>query len=366
VRLNTDGIVREQSGREKRIKKKYNPASQPETLTLNLVIWPAIDSERFQRVQTAAGPTSCVVNADSLETALIGMPVADAFFGKLTPQLLAASRQLRWVQSPTASLEHYIFPELVEHPCVLTNMRGIFSDVIADHVLGYVLTFARNLHLYRDQQREGRWEPIGGGPALPNFSQGPGVVSPVDRAHRHLADCTLGIVGVGAIGEEVGRRARAFGMRVLGVDSHPRSIEGVCEVGSLVDLDSLLTQSHFVVIAAPHTPRTERMFRREVLQQMRTDSYLINIGRGAIVDLTDLTVALKENRIAGAALDVSEIEPLPPDHPLWRMTNVLITPHVAAASPRISERHLEVVLNNIERFRNDQPLRNVVSKREWY
>jgi phosphoglycerate dehydrogenase-like enzyme len=333
---------------------------------LNLVIWPAIDPVRLQRVQATAGPASCVVNADSLESALIAIPVADAFFGKLTPQLLAASRQLAWVQSPTASLEHYIFPELVEHPCVLTNMRGIFSDVIADHVLGYVLTFARNLHLYRDQQRAGRWEPIGGGPALPNFSQGPGVVSPVDRAHRHLADCTLGIVGVGAIGEEVGRRARAFGMRVLGVDTHPRSIDGLCEVEPLENLDTLLTESHFVVIAAPHTPRTERMFRREVLQRMRPDSYLINIGRGAIVDLSDLTDALLENRIAGAALDVCEIEPLPTDHPLWRMPNVLITPHVAAASVRISERHLEVLLGNIERFQNGQPLQNVVTKREWY
>lgn len=333
---------------------------------MNLVIWPAIDSARLQRVQATAGPASCVINADSLESALIAIPAADAFFGKLTPELLAASRQLRWVQSPTASLEHYLFPELVEHPCVLTNMRGIFSDVIADHVLGCVLTLARNLHLYRDQQREGRWEPVGGGPALPNFSQGPGVVSPVDRAHRHLADCTLGIVGVGAIGEEVARRARAFGMRVLGVDTQPRSIAGLCEVEPLEKLDSLLAQSHFVVIAAPHTPRTERMFRREVLLQMRPDSYLINIGRGAIVDLTDLTTVLEQNRIAGAALDVCEIEPLPPDHPLWKMPNVLITPHVAAASPRISERHLNVLLENIERFRNGQPLQNVVTKREWY
>lgn len=333
---------------------------------MNLVIWPAIDPVRLQRVQATAGPASCVVNAESFESALIAIPAADAFFGKLTPQLLAASRQLAWVQSPTASLEHYIFPELVEHPCVLTNMRGIFSDVIADHVLGYVLTFARNLHLYRDQQRAGRWDPIGGGPALPNFSQGPGVVSSVDRAHRHLADCTLGIVGVGAIGEEVGRRARAFGMRVVGVDTHPRSIDGLCEVEPLENLDVLLAQSHFVVIAAPHTPRTERMFRREVLQQMRPDSYLINIGRGAIVDQSDLTDALLENRIAGAALDVCEIEPLPADHPLWKMPNVLITPHVAAASVRISERHLEVLLGNIERFQNGQPLQNVVTKREWY
>jgi phosphoglycerate dehydrogenase-like enzyme len=333
---------------------------------MNLVIWPAVDAERLQHVVMATGLESRVVNADSLEAAFAAMPTADAFFGKLTPQLLAASRDLKWVQSPTASLEHYLFPELVAHSCVLTNMRGIFSDVIADHVFGYVLTFARNLHLYRDQQREGRWEPIGGGPALPNFAQGPGVVSPVDRAHLHLADCTLGIVGVGAIGEEVGRRARAFGMQVLGVDPNPRSITGVCEVSPMAKLDDLLSQSHFVVIAAPHTPRTERLFNREVLQTMRPDSYLINIGRGAIVDLSHLTSALQQGLIAGVALDVCQIEPLPSDHPLWEMPNVLITPHVAAASPRISQRHLEVLLRNIERFQTGQPLQNVVDKREWY
>ncbi len=333
---------------------------------MHLVVWPAIDDARLARVQIAAGQAGIIVNALDVTTALTAMPAAAAFFGKLTPDLLAAAMRLRWVQSPTASLEHYLFPALVEHPCVLTNMRGIFSDVIADHVLGYVLTFARNLHLYRDQQRAGRWQAIGGGPALPNFAVGPGAVSPVDRSHLHLADCTLGVVGVGAIGEEVCRRAAAFGMRVLGVDPVPRMIEGLCEVQPLDQLDTLLAESHFVVIAAPHTPRTEKLFRTETLARMRPGSYLINIGRGIIVDLADLTAALQSGHLAGAALDVCEIEPLPTDHPLWQLPNVLITPHVAAASPRITERHTAVLLENVTRFAHNQPLLNVVNKCEWY
>ncbi len=333
---------------------------------MNLVISPAIDDARLTRVQLAAGETSVVLNAADLVTALASMPTADAFFGKITPELLAAATSLKWVQSPTASLEHYLFPALIEHPCVLTNMRGIFSDVIADHVLGYVLTFARKLHLYRDQQRSGRWESIGSGPALPNFAVGPGEVSSADRAHLHLADCTLGVVGVGAIGEEVCRRARAFGMRVLGVDPVPRTIENVCEVAPLDQLDTLLAESHFVVIAAPHTPRTEKLFRAATLARMRPGSYLINIGRGIIVDLADLTAALQAGHLGGAALDVCEVEPLPASHPLWQLPNVLITPHVAAASPRISERHTGVLLENVTRFANHQPLRNVVNKRAWY
>ena len=333
---------------------------------MNLVIWPPIDEARLARVRLAAGETSVVTNAGDPAAALAAMPAADAFFGKLTPDLLAAATQLRWVQSPTASLEHYLFPALVQHPCVLTNMRGIFSDVIADHVLGYVLTFARNLHLYRDQQRAGRWEAIGGGPSLPNFAVGPGEVSSVDRAHLHLADCTLGVIGVGAIGEEVCRRARAFGMRVLGVDPVPRMIENVCEVAPLDRLDTLLAESHFVVIAAPHTPRTEKLFRAKTLARMRPDSYLINIGRGIIVDLADLTAALQSGHLAGAALDVCEVEPLPASHPLWQLPNVLITPHVAAASPRVSERHTAVLLENVTRFAHNQQLLNVVNKCEWY
>lgn len=334
---------------------------------MHLVIFPAIDEVRRQLVAETAGAKARVTNAPDLASALAAMPTADAFFGKLTPQLLAAAPRLRWVQSPTASLEHFLFPALIEHPCQLTNMRGIFSDVIADHVMGYVISFARNLHLYRDQQRSGRWEPIGSdGPALPDFAQGPGVVSPVDRAHLHLADCTLGVVGVGAIGEEVCRRAHAFGMRVLGVDPHPRSLDNVCEVAPLNQLDDLLAHSHFVVIAAPHTPQTEKLFHAATIARMRPGSYLINIGRGMIVDLSGLTSALQSGHLAGAALDVSEFEPLPPNHPLWQMPNVLIPPHVAAASPRISERHTALLLDNIRLFVHNQSLMNVVNKHEWY
>src|SRR5207245_32842 len=131
-------------------------------------------------------------------------------------------------------------------------------------------------------------------------------------------------------------------------------------------LDDLLAQSDFVVIAAPHTPETYKLMNRSRLQRMKRTAYLINVGRGVIVDLADLTAALQAGEIKGAGLDVFEIEPLPPAHPLWRMPNVIITPHVAAASPRIAERHLETVLDNVRRFAAGEPLRNVVDKQHWY
>lgn len=333
---------------------------------MKLVIHPPIDNDRLQKVAAAAGMME-VINAPDETAAQAAIADADAFFGKLTPKLLAAARKLRWVQTATASLEHYVFPELIDHPLTLTNMRGLFSDVIADHVMGYVICFARHFHVYIRQQAECRWAPVGGEEARADFLTGPGVVSTIDRSHRHLADATMGIVGLGNIGAEIAHRALAFGMRVLAVD--PVRTEpplGVNEVWPVLRLPELLAESDFVVIAAPHTPQTEKLFCREQFQQMRPSAYLINIGRGAIVDLADLTAALNAGELAGAGLDVFEIEPLPADHPLWRMPNVIITPHVAGTSPRIAERHLQVLLENIHRFCRDEPLLNVVDKARWF
>jgi phosphoglycerate dehydrogenase-like enzyme len=333
---------------------------------MKLVIHPAVEPARLARIAEAAGPMQ-VVNATPVAEALAAVPDADAFFGKLTPPLLAASHKLRWVQSPTASLEHYVFPELVAHPCTLTNMRGLFSDVIADQVMGYVICFARNLHRYLRNQMAGRWEPAGGEAERVSFSTGPGIVSGIDRAHMHLGDATLGVVGLGAIGAEVARRALAFNMRVIAVDPIQQTAPpGVAALWRPDRLPDLLGESDFVVIAAPHTPQTEKLFRRQQFQQMKTTGYLINIGRGAIVDLADLVSALEAGEIAGAALDVFETEPLPGGHPLWRREDVILTPHVAGYSPRIAERHLALLLENVRRFVAGEPLKNVVNKAMWF
>lgn len=334
---------------------------------MKLVIHPPVEDARLKRIVAASGDTTALNAADERE-ALAHMPDADAFFGKITPPLLAAARRLRWVQSPTASLEHYLFPELVAHPCTLTNMRGLFSDVIADQVFGYILCFARNLHRYILQQTRAHWAPVGGEDARVPFTTGLGVVNAIDRAHLHLADATLGIVGLGSIGAEMARRGLAFGMRILAVDpvrtEAPAGVEALWPVERLPEL---LAASDFVVIAAPHTPQTVKMFRRPQFQQMKRSAYLINIGRGAIVDLTDLTAALRAGEIAGAGLDVFETEPLPAEHPLWGMGDrVILTPHVAGYSPRIAERHLGVLLDNIRRFVRGEPLQNVVEKTRWF
>lgn len=332
---------------------------------MQLVIYPPVESARLEVIRAAAASMQ-VTNAASEEEAERAIRHAQAFFGKITPRLLAAAQRLEWVQSPTASLEHYLFPELVEHPCRLSNMRGLFSDVIADQVLGYMLSFVRNLHLYRDQQKRRRWAPIGGGEHLPSLAAGPGLVTPIDRAHRRLSDCTLGVVGVGAIGAEVCRRGAACGMQVMGVDPRTPNVPGaLASVWPLERFDELLAKSDFVVVAAPHTPQSEKMIRLPQLERMKPSACLINVGRGAIVDLADLVSALQSGQIGGAALDVFETEPLPADHPLWGMDNVLITPHMAAACEAVPRRHLETLLDNVQRFSNGETPRNLVDKRVW-
>lgn len=333
---------------------------------MKLVLYPPVDQSRFLRICEAAAPM-VVINASTQVAALAEIKEADAFFGKLTPELLRQATRLRWVQSPTASLEHFLFPELIEHPCVLSNMRGLFSDVVADHVMGLVLCFARNLHVYLRQQQQGIWSPVGDKSYIADFVNAPGTILPMDRSHQHLSDCTLGVIGVGSIGGEILRRAAAFGMKLVGVDPKTQSIpSGVADIWPVERLPDLLRISDYVVIAAPLTPTTKALIRRNELRLMKQSAILINIGRGPIIKLEDLVEALDANEIGGAALDVTDPEPLPPDHPLWRMPNVIITPHVAAASPKIAGRHLETLLENIRLFVSGRPLATQVDKTAWY
>ncbi|HWE35906.1 MAG TPA: D-2-hydroxyacid dehydrogenase [Isosphaeraceae bacterium] len=335
---------------------------------LTIVIHPAVDPCRLEALKAEAPGARWVNAADEAEAAS-AMPGADAFLGKVTPALLARANQLRWVQAFTASLEHYLFPELVAHPCALTNTRGLFGDVIADQVMGYILCFARNLHIYIRQQVERRYEPVGGEAARVDNAHGPGTAGAMDRATTYLPAASLGVVGFGGIGREVARRALAFGMTVRAVDRYPDRVgrpDGVESVEGLDALPDLLARSDFVAIAAPLTPESTRLFDARLLAHMKRTSCLINVGRGAIVVLDDLVAALRAGRLAGAALDVFEVEPLPADHPLWSLPNVILTPHTAGYSPVVAPRHLATLVANVRRFARGEPLLNVVDKALWF
>jgi phosphoglycerate dehydrogenase-like enzyme len=335
---------------------------------MKFVVHPAVEADRLEALRSAA-PAAEWVNAGSAEEAEAAIAGADAFLGKITPAMLARADRLRWVQTFTASLEHYLFPELVAHPCVLTNTRGLFGDVIADQVMGYVLCFARNLHTYIRRQVEHRYEPVGGESARVSNAAGPGTVNAMDRATIFLPRSTMGIIGMGGIGCEIARRGMGFGMTIRGVDRFPERVkrpEGVERVDGLDGLAEMLAWSDFAVIAAPHTPETARLFDARTLALLRHTSYLINVGRGAIVVLDDLVEALRAGRLAGAALDVYEVEPLPADHPLWDFPNVILTPHTAGYSPVIAGRHLATLVDNVARLARGEPLCNIVDKTLWF
>jgi len=332
---------------------------------MKLIIHPPVSEHRLTAIREAAAPMT-VVHCLTEAQAIAEIRDADAMFGYLTLPLLQAATKLRWVQSPTASMEKYLYPELVAAPVIVSNMRGIFSDVIAEHVFGFILCFAKNIHTYLRQQQQQKWQALGRSEnELPGYG-GPGEVHPSDNEALSLGDCTLGVVGLGGIGAEVARRGRDFGMHVLAVDPIATAAPESVILHRPNELDRVLGQCDFVVIAAPHTPETFKLFNRDRFRAMKKTAYVINVGRGVIVDLADLTAALQAGDIAGAGLDVLEIEPLPKGHPLWTMPNVILTPHTAAASPRVAERHLQTLLDNLRRFVGDQPLLNVVGKTKWF
>jgi len=304
-----------------------------------------------QRVATVVPSLDVVVAEDAAHAARV-MPEAESAFGTIPPALLATARRLRWLQAPQAAPPAgYYYPELVAHPVAITNFREIYNDHIGAHIMAFVLAFARGLHLYLPRQLRREWKPEAG--------ETSGVL--------HLAEATALVVGVGGIGAETARLLDAFGVQVIGVDARRKDAPpGVRKLDGADALDSLLPHADFVILTVPHTPETEGFMDRARFARMKRSAFFINIGRGRTTRLDDLVAALRAGEIAGAALDVYEQEPLPADHPLWTLPNVLMTPHTAGHGPYLDERRLEVLLDNARRFVAGQPLRNVVDKAHWF
>jgi phosphoglycerate dehydrogenase-like enzyme len=292
-----------------------------------------------------------VLKPETIAEAMRDIADADAAFGTIPPEVLAAARQLRWLQAPQAAPPAgFYYPELVAHPVVVTNFREIYNDHIGAHIMAFVLAFARGFHYYIPQQMCREYLP-----------------RPLDTGVVHLPEATALILGVGGIGSEAARLCHAFGMSVIGVDARrTRPRRDVDELHGPEKLDELLPRADFVIMTIPHTPATEGLMNRQRLRRMKPSAFLINIGRGMTVCLADLVAALHAREIAGAGLDVFEIEPLPADHALWTAPNVLITPHTAGFGPYLDDRRLEILLDNCRRFALAQPLRNVVDKAAWF
>ncbi len=304
--------------------------------------------DQLPRLLRDAVPGISVDTANNEAEAAELIVAADAVYGTVPPDLFALADNLRWMQCPFAGPDPSFYHQaLADSDVVVTNMRGVYSDHIGAHVMAWLLSFSRGMHIYRDRQSQQLWQ--------------------ADAPTVYLPEATALIVGVGGIGGEIARLCAAFGITVIATD--PRVEEapaGVSELHPPDALDDLLPRADFVVVTAPETPATRGFFNQQRFARMKSTGFFINIGRGATVVLDDLDDALRQGVIAGAALDVFQIEPLPKEHDLWTAPNMLITPHTATHGPHLPARWRDVLLENCRLFSVDAPLENVVDKQNWF
>ena len=272
--------------------------------------------------------------------------VADAeilYAWKFPPQLYAKAGRLKWLQVMGAGVDWALVPELPEH-VQITRAPGVFGPWMAEYVLAWCLWVTQRMKPYRDAQRQRRWDDH----VLP------------DR----LGGKTLTIVGLGDIGRDIARAARGLGMRVLGVSRRGRPVREAARMYPVAAMTRALREADFVVLLLPLTPETRGIIGADALAAMKSTAWLINIARGAVADEGALMQALEQRRIAGAVLDVFDREPLPPSHPLWKMDNVVVTPHISG--PSTADALTPVFNDNLARYLAGRPLRHVVDRRRGY
>ena len=267
----------------------------------------------------------------------------------LRPEQVAAAGKLRWIHSPAAAVHQLMFPELVNSNVQVTNSREVHAPVVAEHVMALLFALAKKIPQAVRLQQKRIW--------------GKDTLRPSE-----LRGATLTIVGLGSIGREVAKRASALGMRLLAVRKNPDKgpVEGVERVFCASELDAALLQADYVLLAAPRTSATEKLINAERLAKFKPNAYLINVSRGALVDEVALADALRNSKIAGAALDVFSDEPLPGNSPLWGLENLLITPHIAAVTEKLWERHYSLIHENLRRYLAGEPLLGLVDKKKGY
>ena len=272
----------------------------------------------------------------------------------LRPNQFNAAKKLRWIHSPAAAVHQLLFPELIASDVILTNGSEVHGSTVAELVIALIFALAKKLPLAMRCQQQRVW--------------GQNEVWESQPQPREVAGATLGLIGLGSIGTEVAKRASALGMRVIAVRNRMEAEkpENVEQVYASSQIDLMLSKSDYVVIAAPLTASTAGMINAARLASMKPDAYLINVSRGQLVDESALAEALRSKKIAGAALDVFEKEPLPPDSPLWDLQNLLITPHIAGFSGKLWEKHYAFFTENLRRYLSHQPLIATVDKSKGY
>ncbi|MHB1007449.1 MAG: D-2-hydroxyacid dehydrogenase [Chloroflexota bacterium] len=302
--------------------------------------------EQLSRIREAAGNPAIAVS--NRQTVLHLAPQAEVLAGMdsgIPREVFKDRGTLRWVHLFHAGADQILCDELVHSNIVVTSAKGAHAIPIAEHAFGFMLAHEKEFARHREAQAKAIWDrrPLG-----------------------ELADKTVCIVGLGNIGREIARRAQCFGMRVVGTRRTAEPVECVDVVVPVERLNEALAQSDYVVLTLPITGATQGMLGKPQLEAMKPGAVLINMCRGKVVDQKAMIEALKSGHLGGAALDATDPEPLPAENELWRMPNVMITPHNSAMSRKVRERSVDMFCANLLRYRQNEPLHEIVDKTAGY
>ncbi len=316
-----------------------------------------IKKDLIQRMKKDFPEIEILVFEDESEV-LENIHIVEAGYGWVSPKAISNAKNLRWLANPDSGSfvndsgkDGWFYKELIEHPVIVTNPRGIYFDYIGNHVMAYLLALSKRFPDFMEAQRKKEWDK---------------------NANRHKAihldEASVMIVGAGGIGQEVGRLCKAFNMKVIGVDPKFQTLDNFDEVIKPHKMIDSLSNIDFLVTTVMHTPETGNLFNLDLFKKMKPSSVFINVGRGKTTNLNDLVYSLENNIISGAGLDVFDEEPLPKSHKLWSMPGVIITPHVALldANEMITNRRYEIVKKNISLLNQGKELHNIVDKEKWY
>ncbi|MCZ6680026.1 MAG: D-2-hydroxyacid dehydrogenase [Candidatus Poribacteria bacterium] len=302
--------------------------------------------QTFQRIASEHGDHE-VLHATNDDEAIRMALEAKVLIGLFPPAVCAVAPKLRWIQSHSAGMDNFLFPEIIERDVTVTNMAGLYASQGGEHAWALLLSLARGIPHTMGTDGRRAWKM----PAV------------------ELTGSTLGIIALGGFGMEILKRAQGYDMTVLAVDLvRQDKPDGVAELKppTSENLHDLLRRSDAVMIACPKTPETYHLIGEAELASMKKTAYLVNVTRGGIIDEVALVAALKNGEIAGAGLDVTEVEPTPPDSPLWDAPNLIITPHRAGASQHRPRKTFEFFCENLRRYLSGEELRNIVDKKRGF
>ena len=319
-------------------------SASPKILILNPI------SDRQKGFITAVAPDATIVSTDMDHVAeLIGDAEILVAWGMNNIQpFYSQAGKLRWIHALTAGVESLIFPETQSSSVLISNSKGIHGIPMAEHVLGLMLSFSRRLNLFHRQQSQHLWKR----PAI-------------EELHE-INGKTLAIVGLGAIGHEIAKKAKAMDMHVIAAKREMTQEPFVDRLYRPEQLLEMLSQADFVVVTLPLTDATKNLFGREQFAAMKPTAHFINVSRGGVVQEDELVAALKANTIAGAGLDVFVQEPLPESSPFWDLPNVIVTPHLSAISPVYLDRALQLFAKNLAHYLEGSPLPTLIDKERGY